>query len=128
MSTMDEIVLRAYRKIGVVAADEAMTADQHKTGLDALNSMMAGWSAYGVEYLHPESLTGGSEFPLPFRFEQATVNLLAQDIAPDAGLSFDADTFLRLLQAHFLTVPSIRFDGALTDTPSQRYSMRGFTS
>jgi hypothetical protein len=37
----------AYRKIGVVAEDEPMTADQAKTGLREFNRMLRSWQNYG---------------------------------------------------------------------------------
>ena len=49
MATCRDIVERAYRKIGVVATDEAMTAEQAQVGLDALNMMMQGLVLDGID-------------------------------------------------------------------------------
>ena len=39
MSTARDIVEAAFRKLGIVASDEAMTADQADNGINALNRM-----------------------------------------------------------------------------------------
>ena len=118
MPSMNEIVLRSLRKLGVVAEDEGMTASQQASGLAALNSMMAGWRSAGVGYDHAE-LTGGSEYPLGARWVTHAVHLLAQEIAPDYGQQYGADPYLRQLQAGFMDIPLISTRRVLRTTPSQ---------
>lgn len=107
MTTARDIVEQAYRKIGVVASDEAMTADQAANGLIALNNMMHGWAVSGVDVLHSDLLSG-SEFPLLPRFREGTVYMLAARIAPEYGLgAMDAGEFMRGLQAHYMRIPQM---------------------
>lgn len=47
MTTTRDIISDALRKIGVVAADEAMTADQAASGLRELDRMLKGWQNRG---------------------------------------------------------------------------------
>ena len=47
--TSRDLIESAYRKIGVVASDEPMTADQGREGLNALNRMLKGWQNKGFQ-------------------------------------------------------------------------------
>lgn len=118
MPSMNEIVERAYRKIGVVAEDEPMNAQQQANGLAALNSMMAAWRSAGVNYDHASTLSGTSEYPLGDRWVRHAVHLLAEEIAPDNATSYATD-LLRQLQAGFAVVPKIQTSSVLRNTPSQ---------
>lgn len=122
MPTMRDIVTRAYRKIGAVATDEPMTADQGETGNDALNAMIFGWKLRGVDTEHTAKALNDA-FPLGPEFEEGTVYLLASRLAPDYALpaSFDADDWFRTFQAAYVTVPTATIPRALLRTPSQRF-------
>ena len=65
MATCRDLVERAYRKIGVVATDESMTADQAAVGMDALNMMMHGLVLDGID-------TGYSDLELADQFSLDT--------------------------------------------------------
>jgi hypothetical protein len=121
MTTALEIVERAFRKIGVKAEDEGLTADQLAHGLDTLNSMMHGWELWGIDTSHVD-LAAASTFPLAAKFEQGTVYLLAAELSPDytAPANFDADQYLRLIQAQYLVINEVTIPSTLRNTPSQR--------
>lgn len=119
MTTTRDIIERALRMIGVVAADEAMTADQADNGLGALNDMMHGWSAQGIDYAHTD-LEISDPFPMDAKWRGATVALLAQRLGPDyLVMAPDADASLRQLQAGFMTIPVASVPSALLRTSSQ---------
>jgi hypothetical protein len=121
MATVRDIVQRAYRKIGVVASDEAMTADQAEAGGEALNMMMAAWELAGVNVAH-NNLTLSDLFPLQPKFEEGTVYMLASRLAPDFSQpSFDDSQWMQKLQAAYLFIDAVRMPSALRTTPSQRW-------
>lgn len=120
MATAYDIVLRAYRKLGIVAEDEPMTADQAANGIDALNMMMHGWELHGVNVLHAD-LALTDTFPLQAKFQETTVYLLASKLAPDNSLPApDTDRFMRALQSAYLIIDEARLPNALVFNPSRR--------
>lgn len=54
--TAEELILKAYKKLGVVAKGQSVDADQSQAGLDALNLMLATWNMNG--YLSWKRKTG----------------------------------------------------------------------
>ncbi|MGD9664221.1 MAG: packaged DNA stabilization gp4 family protein [Novosphingobium sp.] len=120
MTTARDIIERAMRRIGVVAMDEAMTADQAASAVNALNDMMHGWSAHGIAYTHAD-IGLNDAFPIDDKWRNATVMLLAERLAPDYGISMaSADDSLRALQAGFMVIPDATIPSALLRTSSQR--------
>lgn len=115
MTTARDIVERAYRKLGVVASDEPMTADQGQNGLDALNMMMHGWLLDGIDVGHAD-LQLADVFPLEPQFVEGTVYLLAERLAPDysAPAAFDPRLFKQRLSAAYLIIPDSKLDSTLT--------------
>lgn len=126
MATALDLIRRAYRKLGVAAADEPLTADQTLEGLDALNAMMHGLALLGVDVAHVD-LTIGDVFALPPEFHEGVVYMLAGRLASDymTPPTFDADAWLRAMQAAYLTIPVAEIDLALRRTPSQRVKNAG---
>jgi hypothetical protein len=122
MPTLNDICERAMRKIGVVAIDEAMDADQAKHAAETYNAMVSGWALKGVNApVSPVSLTDA--FPFPPRFEQAVTFILADTLAQDyerPGVSM-AQQSMADITAYFHVVPRVRMPRALTRTPSQRW-------
>ena len=120
MATMRDIVERAYRKIGIVASDEAMTADQAQNGLDAANMMMHGWLLDGIDIAHVD-LELSDTFPLTPEFQEGTVYLLANRIAPDfARNPVEERRFRNRLSSAYSIVPTVAAPYALRSTPSQK--------
>ena len=121
MTTTLDIINRAFRKIGIKAEDEALTADQVAHGLETLNMMLHGWELWGIDINHVDLLTG-STFPLAAKFEEGTVYLLAERLSTDYSVppSFSADDFLRRIQAAYMVIPEAAMPKALLWTPSQR--------
>ena len=117
MPTVLDIVTRAHRKIGVVAQDEPLTADQGQAGLSAYNEMIHAWTLDGIT-LSPafadQALT--DTFPLADKFREGTIYLLASRLSPEytAPQAFDADGFFRKMQASLVTVTPATVDPGLT--------------
>jgi hypothetical protein len=124
MATVRDIVERAYRKIGVVAIDEAMTADQAELGMNALNDMFHALVLDGIDVGWSDAELA-DQFALDARFNEGTVYMLASRLAPDfARPGFDETRWRQGLAAAFLIVPIVHVDGILRRTPLQR---RGWT-
>ena len=120
MATVRDVVERAYRKIGVVASDEPMTADQADHGADALNMMMHGWKLDSIDIAHSDVVLS-DEFPMEPMFYEGCVYMLASRIAPDFSVaSFSTSEFMQRLSAHYLIIDEVEMPLALLSTPSQR--------
>jgi hypothetical protein len=126
MATVSKIIDRAFRKLGVKAEDEALTADQQAAGLDALNEMLAAWQLQGVS-VSIYDMAATDAFPLAARFEEGVIYMLASRLSPEyvVPLGFDPDAFMRLVQANLITMPTSSVEGILTETTSQR-QWRGY--
>jgi hypothetical protein len=121
MTTVADIIDRAFRKIGVASSDEALSAKDQADGLAALNMMLAAWALAGVDIGHTE-LAATEEFPLDARFHEGSVYMLASRLGPDFTIppSFDADDFFRKIQAAYLVIDPVPMPLALRRTSSQR--------
>lgn len=126
MATVSKIIERAFRKLGVKAEDEALTADQQAAGLDALNEMLAAWQLQGVN-VSIYDMQATDQFPLAARFEEGVIYLLASRLSSEyvAPIGFDPDAFMRQVQANLITMPTSTLDSALVETVSQR-ELRGY--
>lgn len=110
--TAADIVDRAFRRLGIRAEDEGLSADQAAHGLAVLNSMMAGLRLNGINYTHAEMQTGDL-FPLNDEFVGPVITLLAFDLAPDYSVpaNADRDGALRLLQMNMpIPIEPLRSD------------------
>lgn len=114
MATVRDIVQRAYRKIGVVASDEAMTADQAESGQDALNMMMQALLLDGIDVAWSDAQLADQFDMLP-QFHEGIVYMLASRLAPDFSMEgFNVSTFKRGLAAAYMIVPDMVLDSTLT--------------
>lgn len=119
MATCRDLVERAYRKIGVVATDEAMTADQADVGMDALSMMMHGLALDGIDAGYT-SLELADQFSLDARYDESVVYMLANKLAPDFNRPGVDDRIARQRLANaFLIVPDAEIDTAIRRTSSQ---------
>lgn len=124
MTTTRDIIERAHRKIGVVASDEPMTADQAQSGLDALNMMMHGWALVMPLWAHTNT-TLNSTFPMEPAFHEGVVYQLAARLAPNFMVQgFDPDQWFRALQNRYTQAPVAAMPSALLRTSSQRRWVR----
>lgn len=115
MPTLNDICERAMRKIGVVAIDEPMTADQGLHAQEAYNAMVAGWGLRGVE-APVAAVSLQDQFPFPPRFEEAVTYLLADALAMDYArppVGMKAVQALRDIKAYFHVVPLANANPAL---------------
>lgn len=119
MATCRDLVERAYRKIGVVATDEAMTAAQADIGMDALNMMMHGLVLEGIDTGYSD-LQLADQFSLDARFDEGIVYMLAARLAPEFNRPGVDDRIAKQRLANaFLIIPEAEIDTGLRRTPSQ---------
>lgn len=120
MATARDLIDAAMRKIGIVAEDEALTADQAAHGAAVLNRMVSGWELQGVTVGWRE--TGVSEeVDLPLNLHDAVIFCLAERLGPDYQRPApDATRHFRAIQAAYMTVPEVEVPRMLRSTPSQR--------
>lgn len=114
MTTVRDIVQRAYRKTGIAGLGEAIESDMADEGLDALNMMLAAWKLAGVDTSHTTA-TLSSAFPLAAEYEEGTVYMLASRLSPDYQVpqDFDADDFFRKIQAAYMTIDAANLPDTL---------------
>lgn len=126
MTTALEIVTRAYRKAGISASNEPLTAEMGAEGIEALNDMIFGWKLRGVDVTHV-ALALADTFALGAEYVEGTVYLLASRLSPNYSLppAFDADDWFRGIQATYTAVTPVVLPKALIWMPSQR-TRRGF--
>lgn len=108
MATVHDVISAAHRKLGILDQREDLDAHDAADSLFALNIMMHGWAAFGVDVEHTDVALADA-FPLADKFIEGTIYLLASRIAPDYMVpqSFDADVFWRMLQAEYTDLDDI---------------------
>jgi hypothetical protein len=117
MSSSAQIVTRALKRLNLVAPGEDPAAADAEDGLAALNAMLAGWQADGVNV--------SPDVPLPAKHEEGVVALLAVRLAPDYGkeasalVYADASKGMDRLYADYISAPIATFDQAIVNTPSR---------
>ena len=125
MTTANDIVTGALKRLRVIASDETPNAADAADGLAALNDMMHALDMEGV-VINWASLASSGTFPLGARHEQGVKAMLAVRLAEDHGkpignrLGQDAVTGKMALQNDFSIIQDIKADPALLNMPSQR--------
>ena len=77
----------AYRKVGIVAQDDAMTADQTAAGIRALNYMLDAWSSQEFLPTVSDAVDSASIINVPDAWAEAVMYGLAVRLAENAGAS-----------------------------------------
>lgn len=116
MATANDVITRALRMIGVLAAGEAASAEDAADALGALNDMLRDWEADGVSLgFAPLSSVGGA-LGVPDDALRAIKFNLAVELAPEYStepsptvLNTARDTYRQLLGASML-VSEANFD------------------
>lgn len=130
MATARDVVQRALRIIQVAASDVSANASDAENTLQALNAMLKGWEAQGVDLNHDTDYDLNSTFEtatLTAKYRDAVTYCLAKAIAPEYGKSLTleaaqmADSGWRTIQSNFLTSTDLVVDKGLRNMPSQRW-------
>jgi hypothetical protein len=115
MTTVRDIIQTAFRDIGVVAQDDAMTDDQGAAGLTKFNNMLSAWALDGIAITFTD-LTLDDVFPLADKYREGVGYLVASRLSPgySAPPGFDADEFFRKIQASYMTIADASIPDPLT--------------
>lgn len=121
MTTVQDIVSRAYRHLGVSSADTLLEADEVAEGVAVLNDMLFAWELDSVDLELTADLSSADTFPLDRKFDEGTSFLLASRLrhAYMVPASFDPDEFMNRIRNAYLVIPTPAHDGAITNLPSQ---------
>lgn len=124
MTTARQIVNTALRRLEILAFDEEPDANMGDNALTALNQMMLGWEARGVNVEHT-ALSMNDDIALDEKWHMALGYLLAEHIGSEWGRSMrpedkqEAMRWWNNLAAAYLVVPTVTLDRSLTVLPSQ---------
>ena len=115
MTTVRDIVETAFRHIGVVAQDDAMTSDEGQSGLTAFNNMISAWALDGIALTSTDAAPNET-FPLADKYREGVGYLLAMRLSPgwSAPANFDADDFFRKIQASYVVIADAAIPDPLT--------------
>lgn len=120
MTTVSQIVTRAFRKLGISGVGDNVTDDEMAEGVDALNMMIHGWALRGTQWSWSDQAAGDT-FNLPSQYHEGVVYLLAARLSPDYQTppTFDADDWFRAIQASDMVIEEAAMPSGLTRMPSQ---------
>lgn len=132
MATMQDVIERAIRRMGVTDINQPVPVVDIAAALDPFNDMLHDWrNDLGSAYSHTtKALT--ATFPLEDRYIQGTAALLAFRMLDQngktisEGLERDARRGWQAIMAAYVTAPEASFDDALTTTSSQSFSDADF--
>lgn len=122
MATVEDIVTRAFRKVGISGVGDDLEAAEVTEGVDALVDMLNAWSLSGVE-LGEVTLTADQAFPLGSQYVEGTVYMLASRLSPNFEIPqmFDADDFFRRIQADHIHIRDVEVPSALASIGKARH-------
>lgn len=126
MTTLNDIITNAMRRIGVCPVGETPSAEEAAANLSVLNDMMLALPTKGV-HTGWTALTLTNAFPLEDRHIEGVTWMLAEAIAPDYGHSLSAEQKKKAvngwlaLEADYKILERLRVDPLLVAMPSQRF-------
>lgn len=85
-TTARNIIMRAARRLGIVAGEEPLSAADLNDGLQLLNDMMHGFGPAGIKYAHT-SLALGDAVNMPDEQLRNLVLMMCKELAMDFGVS-----------------------------------------
>jgi hypothetical protein len=125
MATMQHVVNRALKRLGLVPLGKAADFRELTTGNAALNDMLSSWeSDFGPAYSHLDRDLSDA-FPLDDEHIQGVSALLAERLLDEKGKEIsdpirrDARQGWLTLQSLYVEAPEAEYDRGLTTTPLQ---------
>lgn len=125
MATARDVVAAALRLIGALAAGETAQAPEAADGLAALNRMMHGWKARGVDLAHAD-LALSDTVALADEYREGLEHLLAIRLAPEyerpanPDLLRTAEEAWRAIQLAFAAPVDLTVEAGLLRMPGAR--------
>lgn len=133
MSTPNDLITIALRKLGVTAAGEVPSADEGQDALNQLNLMMFGFNMNGIDFVH-QTLGLASPMNCPPEQEEAVMYMLLERLAGEYGVTLSPVDESRameskaLMQAWYSVVPTVAMDAGVRFMPSLRWGYGSFWS
>lgn len=127
-TTTRDIVDGAAKRLGLIRAGEALEAADAADILQALNDMLAGFEAKGLNLGRTKKLKLSNAFLLTEIHEEGLKAMLAERVAEDFGLPVtrllarDARAGRNALSADYRLPDPMRVDRTLAAMPSQKRS------
>lgn len=120
MATVRYIVQRAFRKLNVLQAGEALPAHHATEGQNAFNELLHSFKLRGADITHTDQDLNGT-FRLGDQYLEGVIYLLASRLSPEYEMParFDEEMWISRLQAAYFTVPTLTMPKALTRPPSR---------
>lgn len=118
MATVDSVVTRALKEIGVLAAGEVANGDDLTDAIEALNQMLAAWPHDGIK-VPVFTLNSGETLPYPenhtdpimFNLAVRLSGMFESNLRP-ATIGF-AENGYRNLQNYYVSPPEMDLDDML---------------
>ncbi|MGB0507769.1 MAG: hypothetical protein ACPGGK_16400 [Pikeienuella sp.] len=130
MATVRDVIKRALRQSTVIDKYREPEAEEMAYGLDAINDMLSGWAAKGVDVAHADYASVSDTFEtdtLTAEYRGDVTWCLASELATEYGLTLSAvaeararDAW-RTMQANFLISEDQKVDRGLNSMPSQAW-------
>jgi len=89
-ATAQEVIERAARRINVLAAEEALSANEMTDCLQIMNDMMFNFTAKGIQYVHVQ-LAQSDTVNVPDEQVRNVILMLCDDLADDFGMPVSVD-------------------------------------
>lgn len=89
-TTARSLLERAYRRLGILADEESMTATQGSYGLTTLNDMLHGFDSEGIRYAHVDLSSLDTTVNVPDGQIRNVMLLLARELASEYGVELSA--------------------------------------
>ena len=109
-ATALQVIERAARRVNILAAEEALNANELVDALQIMNDMMFNFPARGIQYVHTQ-LASGDTVNVPDAQIRNVIFLLADELADDFGMQItpdlrnDISRAEQQLQAFYYVVP-----------------------
>ncbi len=118
MATANDLIVRAARRLGILAESEALSADAGVDALTQLNDMMHGFGPRGIHYAHV-TLAAADTVNVPDELIRSVMLLLCQEMADDYEVPISEQLASAILDARqsliaaYYTIPRAVGDRAL---------------
>jgi hypothetical protein len=125
--TARQVITGAFRRMGFISEDEALTAEQATRALEILNDMMNGWEAEGIQYTHTDLATLDDVINVPDFLVRSTTWRLVPELAQEYGKVLtdsqksDVTDALNALQAYFTPAPMAQTDEGIVNRRRATY-------
>lgn len=126
MAAVSDILAGAFRRAGLLAYGEDLSAADSQAGLELLNDMMAGMKADGIDVQWTTVVAATEQFQLADEHIEGVKALLARDIANDNGatpsnaVNIKARIGRDRLAADYRIYDDMQSETGLLTLPSQR--------